>query len=69
MSDDWIERTRARILRDVDPAIIAESVKRKAEWAKRMGHPKRCETNNVHPGLCCCLFCGADSGENCRAPA
>jgi hypothetical protein len=56
-----------RMERDVDPQVVAEGIERKLRWAERLGHPKRCETNEVHPGLGCCLYCGADSGENCRA--
>ena len=65
--DELLRLARERIERDVDPAYVAASMERKAAWAKRIGHPKRCETNQVHPGLGCCLYCGADSGENCRA--
>lgn len=53
--------------RDTDPDLVARADGGRAAWATRIGHPKRCQTNQVHPGLGCCLFCGADSGENCRA--
>lgn len=55
-----------RLERDTDPALVAEAAERRKAWADRLGHPKRCETNQVHPGLGCCLYCCADMGENCR---
>lgn len=57
---------RARLLRDVEPAVVARHVASRAAWAERIGYPRRCETNEVQPGLGCCLLCEADSGENCR---
>jgi hypothetical protein len=53
-------------MHDTDPAVVAEAARRKAEWAKRIGHPKRCKVGEVHPGLGCCLYCGAESGESCQ---
>ena len=58
---------RERMLRDIDPSIVAEQGAALQAWAQRMGHPKRCKTGEVHPGLGCCLFCGAEMGEICRA--
>ena len=66
MSDYHVEQMRWRILHDTDPAVVADSARRRAEWAKRIGHPKRCKVGEVHPGLGCCLYCGADMGESCR---
>lgn len=60
------ERVRARILYDTDPAVVAEAARRKAEWAARIGHPKRCKVGEVHPWLGCCLYCGAEMGEFCK---
>jgi hypothetical protein len=55
-----------RLERDIDPEHVAARAKERAAWAFRLGHPQRCKTNEVHPGLGCCLFCGADMGEICR---
>lgn len=54
------------IERDVDPDLVAEGKAARAAWAFRLGHPQRCKTNEVHPGLGCCLFCDAESGELCK---
>lgn len=62
---DWIERTRARILHDTDPVVVAESAQRKAEWVARLGTPKRCKANEVHPATGECLYCGAANGQSC----
>jgi hypothetical protein len=58
---------RERLLRDVDPDVVAEDRRRRDAAAARWGTPRRCQTNEVHPGLGCCLYCSADSGEPCRA--
>ena len=58
---------RERMLRDIDPVVVAERSAALLAWAERIGHPKRCKTGEVHPSLYCCLFCGAEMGETCRA--
>jgi hypothetical protein len=65
---DWtpeqIERTRARILRDVSPEAV-ERGRRQRERLAALGTRKRCQTNACGPwGEC--LHCGADNGEACR---
>lgn len=61
-----IERARERIMRDTDPARVAESRKRHAEWVARLGTPKRCKVNEVHPASGECLYCGAVNGQSCQ---
>lgn len=50
----------------VDPEVVRQSALGTAAFLARIGTPKRCETNHVHPGLGCCLFCGSESGEACK---
>lgn len=69
LSEDQLETIRARLLRNVDPVLVAEDRRQRDAAAARWGTPRRCDTNEVHPGLGCCLHCGADSGQSCRAPA
>jgi hypothetical protein len=52
----------------IEPDYVAARNRERAAWAPEIGHPQRCQTNEVHPGLGCCLACGAESGEICRAP-
>lgn len=66
MSADWIERTRARILHNTDPAVVAEHSARMKAWAERIGTPKRCKVGEVHPASGECLYCGAANGQSCQ---
>lgn len=61
-----VERVRARILYDTDPDVVADSTRRKAEWLRRIGTPKRCKIGEVHPATGECLYCGAANGESCK---
>lgn len=56
--------------RDVDPAVVAESLARRAacrEATAAWGIPMRCRTN-ICDGDGSCVCCGSDQGENCRPP-
>lgn len=66
-TSEQIERARARLLHDVDPAVVETSSKARREWQDRLGRPKRCETNECCPIDGMCLFCCADQGVSCRA--
>lgn len=62
---DWIERTRARILHDTDPQVVAAHSAAMKAWVEKIGHPKRCKVGEVHPASGECLYCGAANGESC----
>lgn len=62
---DWVERTRARVLHNTDPVVVAEHLTRMKAWAARIGTPKRCKVGEVHPASGECLHCGAANGQHC----
>lgn len=56
--------------RDVDPAVVAASLARRAAYREATaawGIPMRCRAN-ICDGDGSCVYCGADQGENCRPP-
>lgn len=60
-----------RLMRDVDPAVVAEGVRRRVAYARKTqawGTPARCKTGIVD-GDGSCVACGADQGVDCRARA
>lgn len=61
-----IERTRARILHNTDPEVVAAHSATRAAWAEKIGTPKRCKVGEVHPAMGECLYCGAANGQSCQ---
>lgn len=55
--------------RDVDPAIVAASITRRAAYRQATaawGVPMRCRTG-ICDGDGSCVSCSADQGESCRS--
>ena len=65
-----LEAARARMLRDVDPDVVAESRRQRLAFVERIGTPRRCDTSpsEVHPWDGSCFYCGAINGQSCLAP-